>query len=319
MQTINQYKQHKILVLQGTKTQNEYVDVDDLYNNVNAFTKIIKKLHEHLPIPYKEIWYRSWKKRIKDYDVIIVFDALRGRDVIEYIHKMNPSARIIIYYINKFRNGAKNDPENYKDLPCELWSFDKNDCERVQMHHSPFCYDDVFSDEENKQAFYNKEATGQDVYDAFFVGVDKNRLSTLLKVKKLLESYQYKTKIILRKAKNVVYKNLTDEERYILTEQGIKYNEVIKYIHQSKCIIEIEDIGQNGLTLRPMEAIFFKKKLITDNHDIMKYDLYKQENTFILGHDVEERLATFLDSPYEPVDEEIIRQYTWEAWLDRFF
>lgn len=314
-----QYKQHKILVLQGTKTQNEHVDVDDIYKNVNSFTKILKKLHEHLPIPFKEIWYRGWKRRIKKYDVIIVFDGLRGRDVIKYIHKVNPSARIIVYYVNKFRNGAKNDPENFKDLPCELWSFDKNDCERVQMRHNPFCYDDVFSDEENRKAFHNKEGVGQDVYDAFFIGVDKNRLATLLKVKALLEKYQYKTKIILKKAKNLPYKNLTEEERSILTERGIGYNDVIKYIHQSKCIIEIEDVGQNGLTLRSMESIFFKKKLVTDNHDILNYDLYKQENIFILGYDAEERLETFLKIPYEPVNEDIIRQYTWGAWLDRFF
>ena len=319
MNKLNQYKKHKILVLNGAKTQNEHVDIDHIYINVNSFTKILKKMHEHLPIPFKEVWYRNWKLRIKEYDVIIVFDGVRGRDVIKYIHKVNPSARIIIYYVNKFQNGAKNDPRNYKSLPCELWSFDKNDCERVQMLHNPFGYDDVFSEEENRKAFYNEGGVGQEVYDAFFIGVDKNRLGTLLTVKALLEKYQYKIKIILKKAKNLTYENLTEEECSILTEWGIGYNDVIKYIRQSQCIIEIQDVGQNGLTLRAMESIFFKKKLITDNHDVLTCDFYKQENIFILGYDTEERLETFLERPYEPISGDIIKQYTWEAWLERFF
>jgi len=320
MDKFTQYKRHKILILHGTKTQNEHVDIADIYINVNPFTKVLKKLHEHVSIPLKEIWYENWKKKIQKYDVIIIFDGLRGRDVIKYIHKTNPSTRIILYYVNKFRQGAKNDPENFKDLPCELWSFDKNDCERVKMNYNPFCYDDVFSNEENKKAFHNKEYVGQEIYDAFFIGVDKNRLATLIKLKTLLEKYQYKVKIILKKAKHLSYKNFTAEDNdFILTERGIEYKDVIKYIHQSKCIIEIEDTNQNGLTLRSMESIFFKKKLITDNHDILNYDFYKNENIFILGYDAEERLKTFLLSPYEPVDDDIIKQYTWEAWLDRFF
>ena len=48
----------------------------------------------------------------------------------------------------------------------------------------------------------------------------------------------------------------------------------------SRSIIEIEDIDQNGLTLRSLESIFFGKKLITDNRDIVNYDFYKKENIY---------------------------------------
>jgi hypothetical protein len=68
-----------------------------------------------------------------------------------------------------------------------------------------------------------------------------------------------------------------------------------------------------------MEAMFFNKKLITDNLDVLNLDFYKEENIFVLGYDKEERLGTFLSSPYTPVDGDILKQYTWEVWLDRFF
>lgn len=318
MDNFNQYKKHRILILKGTRTQNEYVDNDDMYIQVNPFAKHLRKLHEHIPIPFKEIWYANWKKRIREYDVIIIFDALRGRDIIQYIHKANPFARIIIYYINKFKQGARNDLGHFRELPCELWSFDKNDCERAGMKFNHFCYEDAFY-EENKDAFYNKENAGPILYDAFFIGVDKNRLPTLIRLKALMEKYHYRTKIIIKKDNHGSYKHLSDEEKSILIEKSIQYKDIIKYIHQSKSIIEIQYSDQNGLTLRAMESLFFKKKLITDNLDIINYDFYKRENIFLLGQDPEKCLETFLSSPYEPVDDDIIKQYTWEAWLERFF
>lgn len=314
------YKQHKILILQGTQKHNDYVDNAEIYIHLNSWTKKLKKLHEHLPIHFfGEIWYGSWKHQIKDYDVIIIFDALRDRDVISFIHKVNPSARIIVYYINKFKPGARNDPDNFKNMPCELWSFDKKDCEAKKMIFNPFCYDDVFSDPENQIAFSDPENLETELYDAFFIGVNKNRLSTLYKLKNLLEKYQYRTKILVKTDKHSSYKNIPDEAKTLLIDYSIEYKDVIKFIRQSKCIIEIQCPGQNGLTLRAMESIFFKKKLITDNFDILNYDFYQKENIYLMGHDPEERLETFLLSPFKPVAENIIRQYTWEAWLERFF
>lgn len=318
MTGINQYTQHQILILQGTKTQNKHVDVANIYIPFNPFRKVLRKLHEHVSVPFKEIWYGDWKQKIKNYDVIIIFDGLREKDIITYIHKINPSARIIIYYINKFKPGAKNDPKKFKDLPCELWSFDKGDCEKEQMQFNPFCYDEISVNEENRHAFNNKNM-GVELYDAFFIGVDKNRLATLIELNKLLEKFQYQTKIIVRKDKNKTYHDLPKEEKIILTDSTMAYKDVIKLIHQSKSIIEIQAKGQTGLTLRAMESIFFKKKLITNNYDILNYDFYKKENIFLWGYDSKRRLETFLLTPYKPIDEDIVQRYTWEAWLERFF
>ena len=315
---MSQYQNHRILILNGTKTINEYVSVADIYIHFNRYTKILRKLHEHTSIPFEEVWYGEWKQRIKNYDVFIIFDALREKDIITYIHKINPAARIIIYYINKIKLNAKNDPKNFMGLPCDLWSFDKGDCEKMQMRFNPFCYDDILVNEESRQAINNNENTVE-IYDAFFIGVDKNRFPTLVELNNLLKKYGYKTMIIVRRDRNKKYQSLSGDESIILTNNTMEYKDVIKLIQQSKAIIEIQVKGQKGLTLRAMESLFFKKKLITDNLDILNYDFYKKENIFLLGHDSEKWLETFMLSPYEPVNDDIVHQYTWESWLERFF
>ena len=77
--------------------------------------------------------------------------------------------------------------------------------------------------------------------------------------------------------------------------------------------------NQNGLTLRPMEAMFFKKKLITNNADIINYNFYNSENIFILGQRPLEEIPAFLDEPVREVPEDILDEYRMENWLEDFF
>lgn len=42
----------------------------------------------------------------------------------------------------------------------------------------------------------------------------------------------------------------------------IPYHELCKYVAQSKALLDIPKIGQEGLTLRVMEALFYKKIII---------------------------------------------------------
>ena len=71
------------------------------------------------------------------------------------------------------------------------------------------------------------------------------------------------------------------------------------------------------MTLRPLEALQFKKKLVTDNKNIINYPFYRKENIFILGTDDIDQLYDFINSPYVDIGEDIIRYYHFENWLQR--
>ena len=85
----------------------------------------------------------------------------------------------------------------------------------------------------------------------------------------------------------------------------------------SRSITEIVISGQEGLTLRVMESIFLKKKLITNNLEIRNKNIYNPNNIFILGEDNIKDLPSFLKKPYQEIDNKIIDSYIYSNWLKR--
>lgn len=83
--------------------------------------------------------------------------------------------------------------------------------------------------------------------------------------------------------------------------------------------ISINKDGQEGLTLRVMESIFFEKKLITNNKKIINYDFYTPENIYILDDLINIDyldIIKFINTPFQKMEERIIKKYTFEFWLD---
>ena len=72
------------------------------------------------------------------------------------------------------------------------------------------------------------------------------------------------------------------------------------------------------MTLRPLEALFLNKKLVTNYKEIKNEKFYNVNNIFILNNNYEE-IADFLKTPYVAIDEAIKEQYTCTSWMLRFF
>lgn len=100
---------------------------------------------------------------------------------------------------------------------------------------------------------------------------------------------------------------------------NILYDEVIRRIKGCRAILDSVQEGQHGITWRPMEAMCFGKKLITNFADIVNYPFYTPENIFLLGaRDISE-LPAFVASPPIEVDKSIRDEYIFENWLESFF
>ena len=61
-----------------------------------------------------------------------------------------------------------------------------------------------------------------------------------------------------------------------------------------------------------------KKKLITNNKDIINYDFYNSNNIFVLGEDNLDNIKEFIEKEYVEIDEKIINYYDFYEWLKRF-
>lgn len=294
----------KILVLipkgrEYYKIKERGIVTKELYKSVPFFIRIIRRFYLKLNIPFANIWYNDWKKDINKYDLIILFDSVLDIKVIDYIRNKIKEKRFIFWYWNPVENSIN--PNLISENLCEKWSFDLVDCKKYNLRYNKTFY---FND-------YNYKKSNE-IYDVFFVGRDKGRLEYLLKLEKEFND------------KNIItYFYIATEEKYSINKKKLKrptlsYEEVLDYISKSKAILEILQKGQSGASLRTMEAIFYEKKLITNNKNIINYDFYCKENIFILEKDNIEELPQFLNSSYKKIDEEIIKKYEFENWLKEF-
>ncbi len=71
-----------------------------------------------------------------------------------------------------------------------------------------------------------------------------------------------------------VYDFLGDNSKIRTLKRCIGYDEVIKEVAKTKCILEILADGQKGSSLRYYEAVIYNKKLLTNNPEVLNYDFY---------------------------------------------
>lgn len=85
-------------------------------------------------------------------------------------------------------------------------------------------------------------------------------------------------------------------------------------ILQSNCILDSPQANQKGLTIRAIEALGARKKLITTNSDIKNYDFYKEENIYIYDGTFD-LSSPFFNTGYSEIDSTIYEKYSLENWL----
>lgn len=320
-------KNHKIALLGvGKCLADRYENIDywSLYIDTSGWmVRRMFKLYEHLPRSLQkmakgEYWYGEWKAHIADYDVVIICSGIRGRDVIEYIQDRNPNARILVHLESPLDDNDRKHPRFYRGLKnLEFSTFDKNDSIRygipfVRLYYDPEYFGPLSMPFHEIMKTAQKNGIQQDVY---YVGHVHHRLDRLLEIQDILETQGISHKFTLVKQRHHHY-----DRKYepYLTDQEIPYAEVLQNVLQSRCILEVSQSYQRGMTYRAMEAAVFRKRLITSNPYAKDYEYYTSERVFILGVDPIEKLKEFVrrECPWGG-DKADISVYTPEHWLDK--
>lgn len=96
--------------------------------------------------------------------------------------------------------------------------------------------------------------------------------------------------------------------------KGISYFENIQNVSRCSCVVDITT-EQTGISLRPLEALFFDKKLITNNKSIKEYSFYHPNNIFILEEDDLRKLPEFVTTPVTAVSEKVKDEFDINSWI----
>ena len=194
------------------------------------------------------------------------------------------------------------------DLFDEVMSFEPGDCESGEISLRPLFYGDAY------QGLPVGEEASFD-YDACFIG-SVHQPSKFEAVSSICQSlresglrvftYYYmpsKSVEMLRKATDPVYRGVSFEHESISAEQ------VSDIYARSAAIIDSPQANQRGLTMRTLETLGARRKLITANADVRNYDFFEYGNVAVWdesrGID-----AAFFSEPYHELPEEIYDGYS---------
>lgn len=280
-----------------------YVKIRNIYKSEELISRLARKIILKMSLPFEKAIFGDWTRDIIDVDEVIVFDTGNAKEIVRFLNKEYPSKRVIMWYWNSVKDSVL--PEEFKKLNVELWTFDPADAKRYNMRLNTqfFIADNLKVDP--------TQIIGSE--DVFYVGADKDRAKYLAEMepyfKKFGVTYNYNL---------VQYRGSTNAYNIEYKHQ-LTYKEVVQHSMASKALIDLVAEWQTGLTLRPLEALVLKKKLITNMRSIVNEPFYNKNNIFVLGVDDLDSICDFINNPYDLSNhDKYTNYYSFSSWLDRF-
>lgn len=96
---------------------------------------------------------------------------------------------------------------------------------------------------------------------------------------------------------------------------GLSMKESIEKICEAKIAVDVQFGSQAGLTIRTIESLATKTKLITTNEHVKEYDFYNPANICVINKNNVEVPKEFFETPYQEIDTEILEKYSLKNWL----
>lgn len=299
MNDINFYKK-RTLILTQTNPQTDVMFKSWIDYNLNAeiiFKSVSKPMRAlrrivatKMPISFLSYWLNDWKSQLSQYNTVVIHASELTSHLPEYIHQLNPRIRIIYWYWNPVNKHTL--PSMVTDRNVEFWTFDKADKEKYDMNFNIQYYPGTMPK-------YKKLK-----YDVYFIGHDKGRKAKINNIVNKIKNVNLNYKI------DIISDN---------SKKYIPYQIVRKRIMAARAILEVNQKGQKGYTLRALEALFLEKKLITTNKSIINADFYSPQNIFVVGVDDWRNLSSFVRSPYNKAVSQLKSKYDVNAWFSNFF
>lgn len=305
------------------KTLSEKGAVVDFYDerpSNTPLTKALIRINRNLIAPYINKYHESIVKSTaeRNYDYVFVLKGESiSRSTIEKLKELHANAKFIYYSWDSIVNSSQ--VINYLDYFDKVLTFDPNDSKNYNVGFLPLFY---ISD-------YKKIAdlpTNKDI-DLLFVGtvhgnryaLVKNIVDLLLKLGKVSYVWMYfpaKFLYWINKFRNPDFRNASKTE---FKFTPLRKDDLISLVARSKVVLDMPHYRQTGLTMRTIETLGAKRKLITTNMDIINYDFYDENNILIIDPNNPKVPIDFINTPFKEIHKEIYDKYSLSSWIDEIF
>ena len=233
-------------------------------------------INKHLRLPFKSIWNRLYF--VDNFDnkkpLCFIFTSSwvllnRFIGLSDYLKKKYRDSKTVCFltdlvstlrypYTSELFDVASE--KKYYDL---ILSFDHGDCVKYGFLYHPLVYSS--SSDSNNNVVES---------DVFFLGQAKNRFDDIIRIYEKLRNQGLRLDINIVGVQKCNQK-YEDEIHYL--DSFMSYDDNLKHLLHSNCVLEIMQKGGSGFTQRCVEAIGENKRLLTNNPQIRFAPFYNKK------------------------------------------
>lgn len=295
------------------------VDFFDDRPSTNAWIKAAIRINKNLIRTYIKKYFESVMKTVrnKKYDVVFLISGQSlsfSESMINEIKLCQKDAKFVLYQWDSQTNFPYiKQVQKYFD---KCYSFDRRDIEETpSLKFLPLFYSRKYEE-------IGKRNNTNFKYDFCFVGTAHPKKYKFIKMMSEQLKSVYPNQFIYfffpspivyfyRKIMNNELRKAKYNEFHYVPLKGKDMNDVYE---TSRCVLDSAQDGQLGLTIRVLEALGAKKKLITTNEDVINYDFYKPENIYVYEGKIDLE-NVFFTHEYKEVSKEVYEKYSLRSWL----
>lgn len=308
------YGYHKVMINSFEKA-GAIVDDFDTRPSHSFLAKALIRINRDLLGPMIDKYHDQIIDRVKDnkYDIIFFYKGEAvSTDTMKRIKALWPNAYYVLYFPDSIRNNAG----ARKIIPFfnDCYTFDKDDTKEYNISFLPLFYSDNMLNISNSKCIPK--------YDLFFVGtVHSDRYNFIKKIVKQYEQKGRKSFTWFYFPSVVLYYKMCFENPVVRKAPKSEFkfdtlsaSDLALRLAESNVVLDIQHPKQTGLTMRTIETLGAKKKLITTNPQIVDYDFYNPNNILVVDRTNPVIPDSFIESPYEDVPENIYNKYYIDNW-----
>lgn len=279
-------------------------NISYFYRFVNVYLKSVKdKMFD------KYYFNKLSKLNLLNYDsVLVIRGETISNNVLQYMRLKNKRMKFILYQWDS----VKNNPNALKiaEKFDNIYTFDMYDSKELNWKYRPLFYSMKKSD--NTKCDY-------DLAMISAIHSERNKVYKILKEKYCQYNgfyYLYTPKLLYLKKKyfnkSSEYYSLDYKDVYF---KSLSISDTNDIYNKSKVIMDYVHPDQAGFTMRTIESIGAKCKLITNNKNVAKADFYNPNNIFIYDIDNFEILPSFFCTEYQDLSQSLYDKYSIKEWL----
>jgi len=222
-------------------------------------------------LPFKRIWFKRVLKGIniceQDEVYFLLYESFHltySKVFLRYLKRKYPNSKLCFMFSNPADDYNKTKVKYIEEYLDAIITFNKKDADENNYLFCPI--------QPYKVPIYDGKM--EEHSDLFFIGADKGRLDKLLLIYEHLSREGAKCDFYIVGVPN-------DKQKYsdkIHYNQRLTYEEVLKKVASTNCVLELLQNEENYISIRTVEAMQYHTKLLTSNNSVKSSSLYN-ENT----------------------------------------